>query len=108
MKNKEVLKLMDGFIKKIKEKLCDNIDLYNCDLIIIPRVVKTEEKEKTRQEPKKKFKLTSKKIKLNLIFILMLLKKKIFVYIIKKYQIRIKRILLKDWKDLENSLMRML
>ena len=68
MKNKEVLKLLNGFIKKIKEKLGDNIDLYNCDLIIIPRVVKTEEKEKTRQEPKKKFKLISKKDKIEFDF----------------------------------------
>ena len=68
MKNKEVLKLLDGFIKKIKEKLGDNIDLYNCDLIIIPRVVKTEEKEKAKQEPKKKFKLISKKDKIEFDF----------------------------------------
>ena len=68
MKNKEVLKLLDSFIKKIKEKFGDIIDLYNCDLIIIPRVVKTEENEKNKQEPKKKFKLISKKDKIEFDF----------------------------------------
>ena len=68
MKNKEVLKLLDSFIKKIKEKFGDIIDLYNCDLIIIPRVIKTEENEKNKQEPKKKFKLISKKDKIEFDF----------------------------------------
>ena len=60
--------VLDSFIKKIKEKFGDIIDLYNCDLIIIPRVVKTEENEKNKQEPKKKFKLISKKDKIEFDF----------------------------------------
>ena len=68
MKNKEVLKLLDAFIKKIKEKFGDTIDLYNCDLIIIPHIVKNEESEKCKQEPKKKFKLIRKKDKIEFDF----------------------------------------
>ena len=56
--------MLDAFIKKIKEKLNDSIDLYNCDLIIVPRVIKTEENEKAKQDPKKKFKLFNKKDKI--------------------------------------------
>ena len=68
MKNKEVLKLLDAFIKKIGQKLNDTIDIYNCDLIIVPRVIKTEENEKTKSDTKKKFKLFSKKDKIEFDF----------------------------------------
>ena len=68
MKNKEVLKLLDAFIKKIGQKLNDTIDIYNCDLIIVPRVIKTEENEKTKSDAKKKFKLFSKKDKIEFDF----------------------------------------
>ena len=81
MKNKEVLKLLDAFIKKIKEKLNDNIDLYNCDLIIVPRIIKTEENEKAKQDPKKKFKLFSKKDKIEFDFYINGIKdKNIYIY----------------------------
>ena len=72
MKNKEVLKLLDAFIKKIKEKFNNTIDLYNCDLIIIPRIIKDEEKEKekAKPDPKKKFKLFNKKDKIEFDFYL--------------------------------------
>ena len=65
MKNKEVLKLLDGFINKMKNILKDLIDLYNCDLIIIPKIIPLEEKETT---PKKKSKLFSKKDKIEFEF----------------------------------------
>ena len=65
MKNKEVLKLLDGFINKMKNILKDFIDLYNCDLIIIPKIIPLEEKETT---PKKKSKLFSKKDKIEFEF----------------------------------------
>ena len=65
MKNKEVLKLLDGFINKMKNILKDLIDLYNCDLIIIPKIIPLEEKETT---PKKKNKLFSKKDKIEFEF----------------------------------------
>ena len=68
MKNKEVLKLLDAFIKKIGQKLNDTIDIYNSDLIIVARVIKTEENEKTKSDTKKKFKLFSKKDKIEFDF----------------------------------------
>ena len=81
MKNKEVLKLLDAFIKKIKEKLNETIDLYNCDLIIVPRIIKTEENEKSKQDPKKKFKLFSKKDKIEFDFYINGVKRKnIYIY----------------------------
>ena len=81
MKNKEVLKLLDSFIKKIKEKLNDSIDLYNCDLIVIPRIIKIEENEKAKQDPKKKFKLISKKDKIEFDFYINGVKNKnIYIY----------------------------
>ena len=81
MKNKEVLKLLDAFIKKIKEKLNETIDLYNCDLIIVPRIIKTEENEKAKQDPKKKFKLFSKKDKIEFDFYINGVKRKnIYIY----------------------------
>lgn len=81
MKNKEVLKLLDAFIKKIKEKFNNTIDLYNADLIIIPRVVKNEENEKAKPDPKKKFKLFSKKDKIEFDFYINGVKNKnIYVY----------------------------
>ena len=66
MKNKEVLSLLDSFIKKMKEVLNNSIDLYNCDLIIIPKVIPLEQNEKTT--PKKKTKLFSKKDKIEFNF----------------------------------------
>ena len=81
MKNKEILELLDNFIKKIKEKLNDTIDLYNCDLIIIPKIIKTEENEKAKQDPKKKFKLFNKKDKIEFEFYINGVKyKNIFIY----------------------------
>ena len=81
MKNKEVLKLLDAFIKKIKEKLNDSIDLYNCDLIVVPRIIKTEENEKAKQDPKKKFKLFNKKDKIEFDFYINGVKNKnIYIY----------------------------
>ena len=81
MKNKEVLKLLDAFIKKIKEKLNETIDLYNCDLIIVPRIIKTEENEKAKQDPKKKFKLFNKKDKIEFDFYINGVKRKnIYIY----------------------------
>ena len=81
MKNKEVLKLLDAFIKKIKEKLNYSIDLYNCDLIVIPRIIKSEENEKSKQDPKKKFKLFSKKDKIEFDFYINGVKNKnIYIY----------------------------
>jgi hypothetical protein len=63
MKNKEVLTLLDGFINKMKNILKNEIDLFNCDLIIIPKIIPLEENEKTTT-PKKKSKLFSKKDKI--------------------------------------------
>ena len=63
MKNKEVLNLLDGFINKMKNILKNEIDLFNCDLIIIPKIIPLEENEKTTT-PKKKSKLFSKKDKI--------------------------------------------
>ena len=81
MKNKEVLKLFDVFIKKIKENFNNTIDLYNADLIIIPRVIKNEENEKAKPDPKKKFKLFNKKDKIELDFYINGVKSKnIYVY----------------------------
>ena len=81
MKNKEVLKLFDVFIKKIKENFNNTIDLYNADLIIIPRVIKNEENEKANPDPKKKFKLFNKKDKIELDFYINGVKSKnIYVY----------------------------
>lgn len=81
MKNKEVLKLLDAFIKKVKEKFSDKIDLYNCDLIIVPKIIKTEEKGKEKQDPKKKFKLFNKKDKIEFEFYLNGVKNKnVYVY----------------------------
>ena len=81
MKNKEVLKLLDAFIKKIGQALNDNIDIYNCDLIIVPRVIKTEENEKAKQDPKKKFKLFNKRDKIEFDFYINGVKKKnVYIY----------------------------
>ena len=69
MKNKEFLKSFDAFIKNIKEKFGDNLDLYNCDLVIIPKVIKNEEKDgKEKSDSKKKFKLVNKRDKIELKF----------------------------------------
>jgi len=68
MKNKEVLALLDKFIKKMKANLNDLFDLYNCDLVIIPKVVPLEKEEK--ENPKKKNKLFSKKDKIEFEFYL--------------------------------------
>ena len=68
MKNKEVLALLDKFIKKMKANLNDLFDLYNCDLVIIPKVVPLEKEEKAK--PKKKNKLFSKKDKIEFEFYL--------------------------------------
>lgn len=68
MKNKEVLKLLDAFINKIRKNLNDIIDIYNCDLIIVPRVIKNEENQKAKEDPKKKFKLISKRDKIEFDF----------------------------------------
>ena len=81
MKNKEVLKLLDAFIKKIGQALNDRIDIYNCDLIIVPRVIKTEENEKAKQDPKKKFKLFNKRDKIEFDFYINGVKKKnVYIY----------------------------
>ena len=81
MKNKEVLKLLDEFIKKIRQTLNDNVDIYNCDLIIVPRVIKTEENEKAKQDPKKKFKLFNKRDKIEFDFYINGVKNKnVYVY----------------------------
>ena len=68
VKNKEVLALLDGFINKMKNNLNDLFDLYNCDLIIIPKIIPLEQNEKTT--PKKKMKLFSKKDKIEFEFYL--------------------------------------
>jgi hypothetical protein len=68
MKNKEVLALLDKFIKKMKANLNDLFDLYNCDLVIIPKVIPLEKEEKPT--PKKKNKLFSKKDKIEFEFYL--------------------------------------
>ena len=68
MKNKEVLALLDKFIKKMKANLNDLFDLYNCDLVIIPKVVPLEKEEKAN--PKKKNKLFCKKDKIEFEFYL--------------------------------------
>ena len=68
MKNKEVLALLDNYIKKMKTNLNDLFDLYNCDLVIIPKVIPLEKEEK--QTPKKKNKLFSKKDKIEFEFYL--------------------------------------
>ena len=65
MKNKEVLALLDSFIKKMKNIL-NNIDLFNCDLIIIPKIIPLEDNDKNT--PKKKSKLFSKKDKIEFEF----------------------------------------
>ena len=66
MKNNEVLSLLDSFINEIKEIFNHSIDLYNCDLIIIPKIIPLEQNEKTT--PKKKTKLFSKKDKIKFNF----------------------------------------
>jgi len=68
MKNKEVLALLDNYIKKMKTNLNDLFDLYNCDLVIIPKVIPLEKEEKPT--PKKKNKLFSKKDKIEFEFYL--------------------------------------
>ena len=79
MKNKEVLSLLDGFINKMKNVLKNEIDLFNCDLIIIPKIIPLEDNEKTT--PKKKSKLFSKKDKIEFEFFINGLKaKNISVY----------------------------
>ena len=65
MKNKEVLALLDLFIKKMKNIL-NNIDLFNCDLILIPKIIPLEDNDKNT--PKKKTKLFSKKDKIEFEF----------------------------------------
>ena len=65
MKNKEVLALLDSFIKTMKNIL-NNIDLFNCDLIIIPKIIPLEDNDKNT--PKKKTKLFSKKDKIEFEF----------------------------------------
>ena len=65
MKNKEVLALLDSFIKKMKNIL-NNIDLFNCDLIIRPKIIPLEDNDKNT--PKKKTKLFSKKDKIEFEF----------------------------------------
>ena len=79
MKNKEVLSLLDGFINKMKNVLKNETDLFNCDLIIIPKIIPLEDNEKTT--PKKKSKLFSKKDKIEFEFFINGLKaKNISVY----------------------------
>ena len=62
MKNKEVLVLLDDFINKMKNILNEGLDLYNCDLVIIPKIIPLEQTDKST--PKKKTKLFSKKDKI--------------------------------------------
>ena len=62
MKNKEVLALLDDFINKMKNIMNESFDLYNCDLIIIPKIIPMEQSDKNT--PKKKNKLFSKKDKI--------------------------------------------
>ena len=66
MKNKEVLSLLDNLINKMKTNLNDLFDLYNCDLVIVPKIIPLEQNEKTT--PKKKMKLFSKKDKIEFEF----------------------------------------
>ena len=86
MKNKEVLSLLDGFINKMKNLLKNEIDLFNCDLIIIPKIIPLEESEKTT--PKKKSKLFSKKDKIEFEFFINGLKSKnISIYTNENYHL---------------------
>ena len=87
MKNKEVLALLDGFINKMKNLLKNEIDLFNCDLIIIPKIIPLEESEKTTT-PKKKSKLFSKKDKIEFEFFINGIKSKnISVYTNENYHL---------------------
>ena len=87
MKNKEVLALLDGFINKMKNLLKNEIDLFNCDLIIIPKIIPLEESEKTTT-PKKKSKLFSKKDKIEFEFFINGIKSKnISIYTNENYHL---------------------
>ena len=73
LRNKEVLKMLDEFIKKIERVLVENkYDIYNCDLIVIPEVIKdeTNKEDNKKEDVKKKFKLFSKKEKIKFNFYL--------------------------------------
>ena len=87
MKNKEVLALLDGFINKMKNLLKNEIDLFNCDLIIIPKIIPLEESEKTTT-PKKKSKLFCKKDKIEFEFFINGIKSKnISIYTNENYHL---------------------
>ena len=39
VKNKDILKFLDETVNKIKESFENEIDEYNCDLILVPNII---------------------------------------------------------------------
>ena len=58
VKNKDILKFLDEIINKVKDTFENDVDIYNCDFILVPKII-TIEKNKKENE-KKKFKLVRK------------------------------------------------
>ena len=61
VKNKDILKFLDETVNKIKESFENEIDLYNCDLILVPKIINLDIGKK--EEEKKKYKIIRKKEK---------------------------------------------
>ena len=58
VKNKDILKFLDDIINKVKNNFENDIDIYNCDFILVPKIINIEKNKK--DDEKKKFKIVRK------------------------------------------------
>ena len=58
VKNKDILKFLDEIINKVKDTFENDVDIYNCDFILVPKIINIEKNKKENE--KKKFKLVRK------------------------------------------------
>ena len=58
VKNKDIIKFLDEIINKVKTYFENDIDIYNCDFILVPKIINIEKNKK--DDEKKKFKIVRK------------------------------------------------
>jgi hypothetical protein len=63
VKNKQILSFLENFLNLIQSDFENNLDIYNCDLILIPKIIPIENKDNNKKDEKKKFKIVRKKEK---------------------------------------------
>ena len=63
VKNKQILSFLENFLNLIQSDFENNLDIYNCDLILIPIIIPIENKDNNKKDEKKKFKIVRKKEK---------------------------------------------